>query len=392
MDLFKKPKTVIVYGAYFSVDTFFWLSGLLMSFLLVHQLNSGREMRPKGWAYMYFHRLYRILPAYTFVLLVCWTFTKYLGNGPMWVKGDWINQDCHKWWWMNLLFLNNYILPEDQGSGCLPQTWYLAVDMQFFWLTPPIFFLYYKLSKAAGWTVFNFSVVLTIVTSAVIAHVKDYNVVGQANKPGTEDYDIYNKPYCRAAPYAFGIMCGLVLYTQRNYAKTGQVYDSWAHAIGNCFNNAYFRYVGYLLGLFLINFFLFIQYNAYEDVDNGWTKWTHAENVLWYAFNRTAWGLGISLLFLPMLLGHWKVVAWFLSLDVWTPLARLTFCTYLVHINLGMVYEESLNTAYWFNDLNITIDFFFLAATAYAAAIPLTLAVESPFMALEKLFKGKRSA
>jgi hypothetical protein len=55
-----------------------------------------------------------------------------------------------------------------------------------------------------------------------------------------------------------------------------------------------------------------------------------------------------------------------------------------------MVYVESINTAYWFNDLNITIDFFFLAFTAYSAAIPLTLAVESPFMAMEKLMKGKR--
>jgi peptidoglycan/LPS O-acetylase OafA/YrhL len=361
-----------------------------MGYLLVQQLNSGREMRPKGWAYLYFHRLYRILPAYAFVLFMCWAFTKYLGNGPMWVFGDRINQDCHKWWWTNLIFMNNYVLPDYESNGCLPQTWYLAVDMQFFWFTPPIFFIYYKLSKIAGWVLLNLSIVMTIVASAVIAHVKDYNVVGMANTTGTENYDIYIKPYCRAAPYALGLMCGLVLYTQRNYAKTGKIYDTWALAIGNCFHNRYFRYAGYLFGLFLINFFLFIQYNAYEDVDNGWTKWNHAENVLWYAFNRTCWGLGISLLLLPMLLGHWKVPAWFLSLDIWTPLARLTFCTYLVHINLGMVYVESINTAYWFNDLNITIDFFFLAFTAYSAAIPLTLAVESPFMAMEKLMKGKR--
>ena len=158
---------------------------------------------------------------------------------------------------------------------------------------------------------------------------------------GNENYDIYIKPYCRAAPYALGLMCRLVLYTQRNYVKTGKAYDTWALAIGNCFHNRYFRYAGYFLGLFLINFFLFIQYDAYEDVDNGWTKWNYAENVLWYAFNRTCWGLGISLLLLPMLLGQWKIAAWFLSLDIWTPLARLTFCTYLVHINLGMVYVNN---------------------------------------------------
>jgi hypothetical protein len=262
--------------------------------------------------------------------------------------------------------------------------------MQFFWISPPVFYIYYKISKKAGWALFNAGVALAIVSSAAIARSKDYNVVILAAQDATQNDDLYVKPYCRVAPYAIGIMCGLVLYTQKNYTKTGKVYDTWAHAIGNLFQNRYLRYGGYLIGLFFINFFIFIQYTAYKDVDNGWTSWNRSESAAFFAFNRTCWGLGISLLFLPMLLGHWKLVAWFLSLDIWTPLARLTFCTYLVHIHLAVVFFESRSDAYWFNDLNLAIDFFFVTLTSFAAAIPLTLAVESPFMAMEKLFKGKR--
>ena len=390
VDSLKKVKMTMIYSAFFSVDTFFLLSGLLMAFLLCQQLDSPKGMSPKGWVYLYFHRFYRILPAYMFVLFFVWAFTKYMGNGPVWFLGDYINDPCHDNWWTNVLFLNNF-LPTFQGSECLHQSWYLANDMQFFWLSPPLFYIYSKVHKVAGWVLLNLAVALAVVSSAVIADVKDYNIVTMANGMGTENGDIYIKPYCRAAPYAIGIMCGLILYTHRNYAKTGKIYDNWAFYLGNLLENRYIRYAGYLLGLFFINFFIFIQFTAYRDVDNGWTSWTRGEIAAFYGFSRPCWGLGISLLFLPMLLGHWKLVAWFLSLDIWTPLARLTFCTYLVHLNLGSIYFNSKNTAYWFDDLNITIDFFFITLTSYAAAIPLTLAVESPFMALEKVMKsGKK--
>ena len=387
----KKSKTAFIYGAYFSVDTFFWMSGMLMAYLLAQQLDSSRGIRWKGWVYLYFHRLYRILPAYMFVLFMCWAFTKYMGNGPLWIYGDYFNNPCRGWWWTNLLFLNNFI-PSYTGSDCMDQSWYLANDMQFFWVSPPVFYLYSKVSQRLGWVFFTLGVLLTMVCSAVLADIKDYNVVVLAHNTATENADVYVKPYCRVAPYAIGIICGLILYTHRNYAKTGKIYDNWAFYLGNLLENRYIRYSGYLLGLFLINFFIFIQFTAYRDVDHGFTSWTHAENVLFYTFERVCWGVGVSLLFLPMLMGHWKVGTWVLSLDVWTPLARLTFCTYLVHIHLATVFFASENSLYWFNDLNVTKDFLFITAVSYAAAIPLTLAVESPCMAIEKLLKTPKNS
>jgi len=58
---------------------------------------------------------------------------------------------------------------------------------------------------------------------------------------------------------------------------------------------------------------------------------------------------------------------------------------------MGTIFE-SRNQTYWFDDLNITIDLIIVAAASFAIAIPLTLAVESPFMAMEKLFKGRRTS
>jgi hypothetical protein len=54
-------------------------------------------------------------------------------------------------------------------------------------------------------------------------------------------------------------------------------------------------------------------------------------------------------------------------------------------------YYFSANESFWLNDLNIVTDFMFVTIISYAAAVPLTLAVESPFMALEKLLKARKA-
>jgi len=388
----KDSKTAMIYAGLFSVDSFFWLGGFLMAFLLLQQLNTPKSLSPWGWGYLYAHRFYRILPAYMFVLFLTWAFTKYTGNGPLWYQGDSVNMQCKDYWWTNLVFLNNFI-PDGDGSGCLGQSWYLANDMQFFFISPPIFFLYHKGSRLLGWVCVAALCLLAVLYGSLISRHEDYNAVFIApnNTAGNYMGHYYIKPYARVAPYAVGIACGMVLYTYRHYKKTGEVYDKIALFFALSMERRLIRYFAYLLGLFLINFFIFIQYNAYKDVDHTWSNWNHAENDLFVGFNRFFWAVGISLVLMPMLMGYNKPATWFLSLDVWAPLARLTFCTYLIHLHLIFIIYLSQNEAYWFNDLNITVSLMFITVVSYAAAVPLTLCVESPFMAFEKLMKSRGS-
>jgi peptidoglycan/LPS O-acetylase OafA/YrhL len=131
--------------------------------------------------------------------------------------------------------------------------------------------------------------------------------------------------------------------------------------------------------------------DAYIDFANGWTNWSLTDNVLFIGFSRFFWGVGLSLILLPMLLGYIPLATWFLSLSIWVPFARLTFCTYLIHLHLIFIYYLSQNTAYWFDDLNLVVDFVFITIISFGAAVPLTLLVESPFMAFEKLMKSRNA-
>ncbi len=53
-----------------------------------------------------------------FCLFLTRAFLKYIGNGPMWYRGDFLNNGCKNYWWTNFLFLNNFI-PDGDGNGCM---------------------------------------------------------------------------------------------------------------------------------------------------------------------------------------------------------------------------------------------------------------------------------
>mmetsp|Transcript_14699 Transcript_14699/g.2421 ORF Transcript_14699/g.2421 Transcript_14699/m.2421 type:complete len:110 (+) Transcript_14699:104-433(+) len=79
---FKKDKTAIIYGGEYGVDVFFWMSGFLMAYFFIGQLTRKSSLSYYEWFMVYFHRFFRILPAYMFTLFFAWSYIKYMGYGP----------------------------------------------------------------------------------------------------------------------------------------------------------------------------------------------------------------------------------------------------------------------------------------------------------------------
>jgi peptidoglycan/LPS O-acetylase OafA/YrhL len=110
-----------------------------------------------------------LLPAYAFTLFFVWTLLDLLPDGPFSHISPYLHNDCPDYWWANLLFLNNFV-PDWRGNDlCVGWAWYLANDMQFFLITPPIIWLYYKLSPKHGWGCAAVLILTTIVTSMGLA-------------------------------------------------------------------------------------------------------------------------------------------------------------------------------------------------------------------------------
>ena len=139
-----------VINAFPSVDTFFIIGATLLTFLTLKELdklaNKGASVGESAffWMKYYVHRYIRLTGVYACILLFHASLLKLFATGP---QSEWMmmNVDaCQEDWWKNLLYINNFSFT---GRGCMGQTWYLAVEMQCFIITPLLIWPLWRFPK-----------------------------------------------------------------------------------------------------------------------------------------------------------------------------------------------------------------------------------------------------
>ena len=374
---------ILISSAPYAVDTFFWLSGFLQGYLMTMQIAAHKKV---NWAMIVVHRFIRILPLYVFVILTSWTLGQYMGNGPNWYHAnDIMHRDCGKYFWTFILFINNFVIPRGD-CHCVVGIWYLANDMQFFLVSIPIMYLYVRHSRIFGWGLLLVLITFSIIANGSISYNEHFHAKLDASQNDHEYMnDLYYKPYCRIAPYAIGLLGGFIYYAFKK-KKVGEDFDPLASSIAHGLNNSRVaRFICYGLALFLINFFIWIQYSAYQS-DYHWSR---SQNAAYFAFQRFSWGLALNLFFLPLVMGHMSFFRPFFQSNWWAPLAKLGFGVYLVHMVVGQIYFFSQPVTYFWNVPNVVIDALFVLSTSFLFVIPITLMVESPMIGLEKILLGR---
>ena len=135
----------VVVNALPSVDSFFLIGAALLTYGTLKQLERTGG-GPKFWLLYFVHRYIRLTGVYAVIILFHTSLLRYFATGATSINIDWAVRGCRDSWWLNILYINNLHwvsdwLWGDDGwgvMGCLGQTWYMANDMQFFLLTPPI--------------------------------------------------------------------------------------------------------------------------------------------------------------------------------------------------------------------------------------------------------------
>jgi peptidoglycan/LPS O-acetylase OafA/YrhL len=368
----------IILTGLMAVDSFFWLSGFLQGYLMTQQFNSHKKV---NYLMLVVHRFIRILPVYMFVVFVSWALTKYMGNGPMWYAAEhMMHGDCDQIAWTFPLFLNNFILPSG-SNNCLVGAWYLPNDMQFYLFSLPVMYLYVKHSRIFGWGMLLMAITFHIIANASITH--DEHLKVKVTDLHNQHYffdDLYYKPWCRIGPYAMGLLGGYVLHAFKK-GKAGMEFDPLAGLIAHAINDyRAVRWGCYALGLFLINFFVFYPYDAYQ---HSYT-WSNSANAAWNAFNRVGWAFALNLIYLPISMGHLSFIRPFLQSNWWAAPAKLVFGVYLTHMTIGQIYLYSRPCSYIFSQFTLFQEALFIYVLSFLLVIPLSLFVESPSVNLEK--------
>jgi peptidoglycan/LPS O-acetylase OafA/YrhL len=363
-----------ILNGFFSVDSFFFLSGLLVSYLTMREMSrrAAKGAKMAGvfpFVTYYLHRFLRLTPTYAVVLAIVSQLLPSLGNGPVFSEAaDSMTNSCNKYWWTNLLYINNFY--PSLLESCAGWTWYLANDMQFYIISPimliPLYF-----SGPVGLVITGIILVGSLIVTGILAGVYNIGVssLSALLQPSVTvgDYGsiYYVKPYCRIAPYIVGIVVGYMIYKG--------VKLPFKRIVNTIVYNGL---MAFALGLIVA-----VVYGIY-GLANG-HLYSIAEVVSYTTLSRLTWGIALSFIVLAC---HHKYGWWvdkILSWPFWIPLSRLTFLAYLIHpIVLYLVITALRSPAHY---SNVTVAVYMVGCTvlAYAMAGLLAVLVEFPFSNIE---------
>ena len=374
-----------VNNAYVSVDTFFLLSGLLVSYLTLKRIDK-KGMGLMDIMMFYVHRYIRLTPSLLLVILFYTNIFPIVIKGPTgftFSKTDLFLKPCYDSWWSTLIYINNFY--PDNG-GCVDWTWYLANDMQFYIISPGIIllmvFVEKRYSKGNKSIFYNFIIIMllctiSIIITGIITGVYDIpalltSAIILPGNPRRSQLEmimnrLYQKPYCRITPYLVGIFLGYVL--SRNIFLYGNG-RKMKHLIG---------WLGSVATGLLV---VYGPWHVYKD--HG-TFFNDAENITYSALNRFAWSCAVGWVIYAC---HNKVgglVNTFLSWRAWIPLSRLTYGCYLLHILVVYFLTLSKETQAHYQDITAIFNVISVIVISYACSFVLAVCVEYPVFNLEKI-------
>uniref|UniRef100_A0A914EAV5 Nose resistant-to-fluoxetine protein N-terminal domain-containing protein n=1 Tax=Acrobeloides nanus TaxID=290746 RepID=A0A914EAV5_9BILA len=226
MLIIKQLPTQFLVNAYFSVDSFFFISGVLLAFIWFKEFKKDKRkvMSVQGWVLFYVHRIARLTPPYYIaVVFYTYVFHSMTSNMPVYlIQG--IDEAspvlyCQRNWWTNFLFINNLVHWKEQ---CFGQGWYVATDMQMF-IFSPLLLISLSIHPLAGIGVasalFFGSSAANIFTLYKNHYPASPYVTGPIDPMWEEDPDdlrsyqllMYDAVWIRCQIYIMGILVGYLL-------------------------------------------------------------------------------------------------------------------------------------------------------------------------------------
>ncbi|KAJ9582996.1 hypothetical protein L9F63_022654, partial [Diploptera punctata] len=355
-----------VSNATFSVDTFFFISGLLVTFLYLRSVKKQPEeaktcnmmQSTTKFFTLIFYRFIRLTPAYLFVLGLVEVSMRYLHNRSVFEPKFIDHINCDNYWWRNALYLNS-LFPKKEM--CMLWSWYMANDTQFYVIGILLLLISVKYFRAVVgmWGLF---LVSTWCTTGYISYRFKY--LARIQEPFAQFDALYDKPWTRLGPYLIGMATGWLLH--RTKCKIEMPLLS-------------------ILGWSLSLLCLFSLVYGLQHVQLGIVG-----SALYVSLGHTAWGMSLAWIVVACCTGYGGVVNSLLSYRVLFPLSRLTYCAYLVHPLVMVLAGFSIDGPIHLHNLMIFIVFLGNTVAAFTLSFLISLAFEAPIVNLLKIIMKNR--
>ncbi|KAH8268344.1 hypothetical protein KR026_005458, partial [Drosophila bipectinata] len=356
------PYASFVLHGFYSVDSFFVLGGMLVSLITLRFMDrsKGRLNVPL----MYVHRIIRIWPLMAIAILIYMKLMPVVSGGPLFSGGYSGLSQCESDWYGSLLFVQNYFV-----NKCVGHTWYLAVDMQLFVISPIFLIALYKWGKKAAAGI----VILVILLSACLLATIMLNNYSMLMKKFSSNalQKMYYDTHTHAAPWLIGFLFGYFLHLNRD--KKFQL--NWM-MVG----------LGWILSLSMIFTSIFALYPE--------AKWdtppisTLAE-AFYHTLTRIGWPLALCWVIFACIQGYGGLANSFLSSPLWQPLSRLSFSIYIWHKFVLEVNARNVRTNVYFSNYQIMLKFWSDLGITILISFVLHLLIEAPLGGIGNFLKPR---
>ncbi|KAH8337649.1 hypothetical protein KR074_002751 [Drosophila pseudoananassae] len=358
----EEPYASFVLHSFFSVDSFFVIGGMLVSFIMMRIME--RSDGKLNMLMMYLHRLIRIWPLMAVAILIYMKMMPVVADGPLFKNGYSGLTQCEAGWYWSLIFVQNYV-----SNKCVGHTWYLAVDMQLFVFSPIFLMALYKWGKKAAAGIVILVILLSACLFATIM-LNDYSMLMKKISSNALQ-KMYYDTHTHAAPWLIGFLFGYFLHLNR--AKKFQL--NWM-IVG----------LGWILCLAMIFTSIFALYPE--------AKWatppisTLAE-AFYHTLTRIGWPLALCWVIFACMQGYGGLANSFLSSPLWQPLSRLSFSIYIWHKFVLEVNARNVRTNVYFSNYQIMLKFWSDLGITILISFVLHLLIEAPLGGIGNFLKPR---
>ncbi|XP_055610840.1 nose resistant to fluoxetine protein 6-like [Uranotaenia lowii] len=359
------------------VQTFFEMSGFLLS---IHFFTSRESMKKMSWwtvVAVVVYRFIRLTPAYAYVILLHATWLPKMQNGPMWPRGTSTERYfCRKNWWTNILYVNNYV---NADEPCLQQAWYLACDYQLFTLGmilvvavtkyPKLRNTLYSLALILAYIIPGFIIYFGAFDGAFINRLQDERFIYWYDRMY---HQIYIPFHTNMGCYLGGILLGAIYFHQRQKFHDG--------------NRAWYLKAIFYCTVPLGAMVMYANSIFYENDFPKPSIWM----AIFYPTLKHSWIFLGAILIYGVIYEYSGVLKRFLNFSIFVPLGRLTYCAYVCHVfMLKNVFFGNREVAY-FSKMNHLSKALTVLIASYVIGLMLALLLEFPATALQKQLFSKK--
>lgn len=344
------------------VDTFFTISGLLLSISLLSGSKKNLYMMP-------LKRYIRLSGVFLFLVFYMTVVDGEYNCGPIiYFYKEFEQQLCLKSWWKNLLMINL-----DVKELCNLVTWYIMCDYQLsLWVI--LLALLYVHHKKSGIVMFTISYLLALWIPGFITYWYSLPAVIFPKVQLAVDmrsHELLNykyfKSYLRGGAYLTGVAMGYFMWQNKPSKHRNIISKYWSNIV--CAIAVLVLCISFAFGKVMKD-------RPYNPIEAG----------LYASVERTIWSIAICMIIGVCEYGDVSYVKDILSSRTFIPLSKLSYGIYLIHPFLIWRYLYKARAPFFYDFYSLMCVTLGVLMMAILLSLVLWLLIEAPLYSITAQF------